>query len=124
MNPMKVLLVAGSVTGLTAAGVVVATRFSARRTGSSMNPAISWLRQRVPTSIRSRLGVTDSGDIEGSPASSRSENRAGASIVGNTKTRVYHQASDASLPAEEHRAYFFSAEEAEAIGYRAAGTTP
>jgi methylphosphotriester-DNA--protein-cysteine methyltransferase len=38
------------------------------------------------------------------------------------KTRVYHQASDADLPAEENRAYFTSVEEAEAIGYRAAGS--
>lgn len=123
MKPMKALLVVGGVTGLTVAGVVVATRFSARRTSASTNPATEWLRQRIPAPIRSRLGVTDSSNLEGG-ASAYAENRAGASIVGNTKTRVYHQASDKVLPAEEHRAYFTSAEEAEAIGYRAAGSLP
>lgn len=121
MKPMKALLVVGGVTGVTAAGVLVATRFSARRTSASVNLAIAGLRQRVPTPIRSRLGMTDSSDVGGRAAAS-AENRPGMSIVGNTKTRVYHQASDAGLPAEEHRAYFASAEEAEAIGYRAAGS--
>ncbi len=121
MKPVKTLLVVGGVTGLSAAAAVVALRFSGRRTGASVNPATSWLRQRIPAPILSRLGATDSLDIEGS-TSAGAKNRAGAPIVGNTKTRVYHQASDANLPAEEHRAYFTSAEEAEATGYRAAGS--
>jgi hypothetical protein len=44
-------------------------------------------------------------------------------ISGNSRTRIYHNASDAHLPDEERRVYFASVEEAETPGYRAAGKT-
>jgi hypothetical protein len=40
--------------------------------------------------------------------------------VGNLHTKVYHDATDATLPPDEHRTYFATPEEAEAAGYRAA----
>jgi methylphosphotriester-DNA--protein-cysteine methyltransferase len=46
-----------------------------------------------------------------------------AAYIGNTHTQVYHNASDINLPNEENRAYFATAEDAEAAGYRAAGQT-
>jgi hypothetical protein len=39
-------------------------------------------------------------------------------FIGNVHTRVYHQAGDENLPAEEHRVYFASAQEAESRGFR------
>lgn len=44
-----------------------------------------------------------------------------AAFIGNISTRIYHAATDPFLPREDHRVYFASAQEAEAIGYRAAG---
>ncbi|HKV85927.1 MAG TPA: Ada metal-binding domain-containing protein [Ktedonobacterales bacterium] len=46
-----------------------------------------------------------------------------AAYIGNTHTRVYHAAADTNLPSEENRAYFASAADAEAAGYRASGQT-
>lgn len=46
-----------------------------------------------------------------------------AAYIGNTHTQVYHNATDSNLPNEENRAYFATAEDAEAAGYRAAGQT-
>lgn len=46
-----------------------------------------------------------------------------AAFIGNMHTRVYHNAIDNNLPSEENRAYFATAEDAEAAGYRAAGQT-
>jgi hypothetical protein len=46
-----------------------------------------------------------------------------AAYIGNTHTQVYHSATDSNLPNEENRAYFLTAEDAEAAGYRAAGLT-
>lgn len=45
---------------------------------------------------------------------------AGRRYVGNLNTRIYHEATEANLPNEEHRAYFGTPEEAEAAGYRPA----
>ncbi len=48
-----------------------------------------------------------------------------APFIGNVHTRVYHQAGDENLPAEENRVYFASAQEAEARGFHAdRGDTP
>lgn len=44
-----------------------------------------------------------------------------AAFIGNTHTHVYHNATDSNLPSEENRAYFATAEDAEAAGYRPAG---
>lgn len=44
----------------------------------------------------------------------------GGRYVGNVNTRIYHEATDATLPNKENRIYFASPEEAEAAGYRAA----
>ncbi len=44
-----------------------------------------------------------------------------AAFIGNTHTHVYHSATDYNLPSEENRAYFATAEDAEAAGYRPAG---
>lgn len=40
-----------------------------------------------------------------------------APIVGNTRTLVYHEASDTNLPAPEHRVFFASAAQAQEQGY-------
>ncbi len=123
MKPLRVLLVVAGASGLTVAGVVLATRYTARRgrDATRLTSAASWLRQRVLVPIQSRLGATNARTDQADAASSQTRNRAKASFIGNTQTRVYHEASDAQLPAEQHRAYFTSAEEAEAVGYRPAG---
>jgi hypothetical protein len=43
-----------------------------------------------------------------------------APFIGNLHTRIYHEASSDSLPAEENRVYFFSEDEARDAGYRPA----
>ncbi len=46
------------------------------------------------------------------------------SIVGNKNTHVYHMAGDrGAMPAEQNRVYFRSEREAEAAGFRRAGTS-
>lgn len=45
-------------------------------------------------------------------------------IIGNIRTRVYHQATDRHLPMQARRVYFDSVEEAEAHGYRPASYAP
>ena len=48
----------------------------------------------------------------------------GGSIVGNKNTHVYHMAGDrGAMPAPQNRVYFRSMREAEAAGYRRAGST-
>lgn len=46
-----------------------------------------------------------------------------AAYIGNTHTQVYHSATDSNLPNEENRAYFATAEDAEAAGYHPSGQT-
>jgi predicted PurR-regulated permease PerM len=45
---------------------------------------------------------------------------AGVHFVGNVRTMIFHDASSEHLPAEEHRIYFRSEEDARAAGYRPA----
>jgi hypothetical protein len=46
--------------------------------------------------------------------------RTSGAYIGNTKTRLFHRADAPHLPAEEHRVYFISEEEARAAGFEPA----
>lgn len=131
MKTGNIVLVAGGVGTIVVAGVVLAARFAPRRIDDLPTPVASALRQRLPEAARARLSAVmgdgageRTGEGRGAGATpTHAASRADARYIGNTQTRVYHEASDANLPAEDHRAYFASTEEAEAIGYRAAGHT-
>ncbi len=85
------------------------------------------LRAELLESQSSQQGAATGGTGQRQTAGG-TRTRTGASrtarYVGNMHTKVYHEASDSNLPSEENRAYFSSAEEAEAQGYRHVGSLP
>lgn len=131
-----VLIGTGVGIAFAATGIVVAYRFAptrARALQAKVSSPVRDLARTLDTGARSTATVGDDATDAGatmrrgdavppSNASSPSdEQRATGRFIGNRSTRVYHDGDDGHLPAEEHRVYFETEEEAEALGYRPAG---
>jgi hypothetical protein len=97
-------------------GAALAYIFGPRRV--DLLRASNGIGAQPSTGSTTTLAATTSGAFNAQTATAEN-----AAFVGNTHTRVYHSVTDSNLPSEEHRAYFATAEDAEAAGYQGTGQT-
>jgi len=118
--------IAGLGVGLVAAGttayIVVRRRFAPEEVTESVELPPAGLNGQIPQTTSQTHEATPapaSAPAEPAPAASPTEGpTAEAPFIGNVRTGIYHRATSPDLPAEDHRMYFKTQEEAEAMGFR------